>query len=395
VSQTVLTSEPLDDSSREQPPLASLWTPRGRGAVATIRLRADVRRWPAADALPFQAANGRPLSVQPAGRVILGRWGSEPAEDVVLCIVDEQTVEIHCHGGEAAAARILHDCAEAGCRGVAWPEMVRVAHGPIEAELLETLAQATTLRTAAILLEQTNGLLRSALESLESEEDLKSLGRRINELLRWADFGVHLTQPWKVVLAGRPNVGKSSLINALLGYTRSIVFDQPGTTRDVVTATTAVDGWPIEFSDTAGLRDGCEPLEAAGIERARGALAAADLSIVLIDVSVSASEDDRTLLATLPDAIVVAHKCDLTPWDGPDAWESRAAAGWPRVSSNTGAGVDGLIRAISARLIPEVPPAGTPVPVTARQISLLRRADKAAQRGDLSACRQIFGALLR
>jgi tRNA modification GTPase len=385
VSQTDLTSEPL----------ASLWTPRGRGAVATIRLRADVRVWPAADALPFQAANGRPLSVQPAGRLIFGRWGTEPAEEVVLCIVDEQTVEIHCHGGEAAPARILHDCAEAGCRAVAWPEMVRVAHGPIDAELWETLAQATTLRTAAILLEQSHGLLRSALESLESEEDLKSLGRRINELLRWADFGVHLTQPWKVVLAGRPNVGKSSLINALLGYTRSIVFDQPGTTRDVVTATTAVDGWPIEFSDTAGLRDGREPLEVAGIERARGALASADLSIVLIDVSVAASEDDRTLLATLPDAIVVAHKCDLPLWDGADAWESRIAGGWPRVSSKTGAGVDGLIRAISARLIPEVPPDGTPVPVTVRQISLLRGADEAAQRGDLSACRQTLGALLR
>ena len=73
------------------------------------------------------------------------------------------------------------------------------------------------------------------------------------------------------MLAGRPNVGKSSLTNALLGYTRSIVFDQPGTTRDVVTATTAIDGWPIEFSDTAGLREGSEPLEAAGIERAASA----------------------------------------------------------------------------------------------------------------------------
>lgn len=386
-------------SASDELPLAALWTPQGRGAVATIRLRADVRRWPAPAALPFQAANGKPLSVQPHGRVIFGRWGggggNDPAEDVVVCVIDEQTVEIHCHGGEAAAARILHDCALAGYRVAAWPEMARVAYGPVEAELLEALAQATTLRTAAILLEQSNGLLRAALEAIESEGDLKSLEGRIDGLLHWADFGAHLTRPWKVVLAGRPNVGKSSLINALLGYTRSIVFDQPGTTRDVVTATTAFDGWPIEFSDTAGLRASSEPLEAAGIERARRALAEADLSVVLIDLSVPTTEDDRVLLAALPEARVVAHKCDLPPWDGPDAWEGELARGWPRVSSKTGEGVDALIREISARLVPEGPSAGTPVPVTLRQISLLRRAGQAVKRGDLSACRQGLGEMLR
>jgi len=376
------------DSGSDEAPVASLWTPRGRGAIATIRVRVDVRRWLPTTSLPFQAANGRPLGVQPLGRVVFGRWGSEPAEHVVLSVLDEQTLEIHCHGGDAAAARILNDLAGAGCRVVPLQEMVTIGEGLVEAELFEALSRATTLRTAAILMEQSNGLLRAALESLAADKDLKSLDRQINALLRWADFGVHLTRPWKVVLAGRPNVGKSSLINALLGYTRSIVFDQPGTTRDVVTATTAVDGWPIELSDTAGLREDSEPLEAAGIERARGALAEADLSIVLIDASTPATDDDRRLLAAFPTAIVIAHKCDLPPWDGPDAWESRVARGWLRMSSKTGAGVDALIRTISARLVPAVPPAGTPVPVTARQVSLLRRAGEAAQRGDLALCRQ-------
>jgi tRNA modification GTPase len=327
--------------------------------------------------------------------VVFGRWGSEPAEHVVLCALDEQTLEIHCHGGDAAAARILNDLARAGCRVVAWQEMVTIAEGLVEAELFEALSRATTLRTAAILMEQSNGLLRAALESLAADTDLKSLDRQINALLRWADFGVHLTRPWKVVLAGRPNVGKSSLINALLGYTRSIVFDQPGTTRDVVTATTAVDGWPIELSDTAGLRENSEPLEAAGIERARGALAEADLSIVLIDVGTPATDDDRKLLAAFPTAIVIAHKCDLTPFHGSDAWEDEVAHRWLRVSSKTGEGIDALIRVISAQLVPMVPPTETPVPVTVRQVSFLRRAGAAAERDDLATCRRAIGEILR
>lgn len=383
-----------DDMAGERPPLASLWTPRGRGAVATIRVQADLPHWAPAASLPFQAANGRPLGLQPPGRLIFGRWGGDPAEDVVLCIL-ERTLEIHCHGGEAAAARILDDLAHSGCRVVAWPEMAKAVQGPLEGELLETLAQATTLRTAAILLEQSSGVLRGALEALDAESDLTSQERGIDGLLRWANFGVHLTRPWKVVLAGRPNVGKSSLVNALLGYTRSIVFDQPGTTRDVVTANTAIDGWPIEFSDTAGLRDGAEPLEAAGIERARGALAQADLAIVLIDVGAPASDDDRELLTAFPEALVVAHKCDLPRWDGPGAWEPRITGGWLRVSSKTGAGVDALVRAISPRLVPEAPEPGTPLPVTARQVSLLRQARRAAQRGDNSDCRGTLSAILR
>jgi tRNA modification GTPase len=232
------------------------------------------------------------------------------------------------------------------------------------------------------------------LESLAEEPDLQSLSRRLDALLHGANFGVHLTSPWKVVLAGRPNVGKSSLINALLGYTRSIVFDEPGTTRDVVTATTAVDGWPIELSDTAGLRQESGPLETAGIARARDALAEADLAIILIDRSAPATPFDRTLLAAFPDAIVVGHKCDLPCYDGPDAWTADLSCNWLSVSSKTSQGLDGLIQLISARLVPAVPPSGTPLPVTVRQVTLLQRAAEAAARKDFAVCRQSLGELL-
>jgi tRNA modification GTPase len=344
--------------------------------------------------LPFRAANQRPLSDQTSGRVIFGRWGADPGEEVVICLVDEQTLEIHCHGGEAAAARILDDCTRAGCDVVTWTAMMQAAEGRLAAELAEALAQTTTLRTAGIVLEQSSGALRHELESMERECDLESLSQRLDALLRWSNFGIHLTRPWNVVLAGRPNVGKSSLINALLGYTRSIVFDQPGTTRDVVTATTAIDGWPIEFADTAGLRNESEPLEAAGILRARSALAEADLTIVLVDISVPASEEDRQLLADVSHAIVVAHKCDLPQWTGVGSWPDELAPDWPRVSAKTGDGVDELLRTISARLVPAVPPPGRALPVTPRQVSLLQEALHRVSRSDLSACRRALREIL-
>ena len=92
-----------------------------------------------------------------------------------MCLVDDQTLEIHCHGGEAAAARILDDCTQAGCQIVTWTEMMRATEGRLAAELAEALAQTTTLRTAGMVLEQSNGLLRRELESMERECDLKSL----------------------------------------------------------------------------------------------------------------------------------------------------------------------------------------------------------------------------
>src|SRR5262249_44905395 len=152
---------------------------------------------------------------------------------------------------------------------------------------LHALSRATTLRTAAILWEQASGVFESAIRKLRSSvaADVSAAAAEMRAWLARVDFGLHLTSPWSVVLVGRPNVGKSSLINAILGYTWSIVFDEPVTTRDVVSASTAIDGWPIELYDVAGLRESDDPLEAAGIERARQKLETTDLSIYLIDVS--------------------------------------------------------------------------------------------------------------
>jgi tRNA modification GTPase len=370
-------------------PLAALWTPSGRGAIATVRVSLARESRLTLDLLPFRATNGRLLSAEPVGRVVFGYWGTEPAEEVVVCAVDSQSLEIHCHGGDAASQRILRDLARAGWAVVSWAEAQRETESLLAAELNAALARATTLRTAALLWELANGVFESAVRDLQSAvpDDPLAAAARIRAWLNWADFGLHLTRPWSVVLAGRPNVGKSSLINAILGYTRSLVYDQPGTTRDVVSAPTAVEGWPIELSDTAGLRESSDGLESAGIHRARQTIDAADFVIVLIDISQPVSPADRAILAEYPQAIVVAHKSDLPADDdsapgGPDTWL--------RVSSKTGIGIEALVAEIARRLVPHLPPVDALVPVTERQVDVLRRALLAAESNNLaSLCRSL------
>ena len=171
-------------------------------------------------------------------------------------------MEVHCHGGHAATTAIVADLNSAGIITRSWPETLDA--GKLEADAFEALAHAPTERTAAILLDQYRGALRAAINRVIefiNGGHLEQAGSELERILSREPVGQHLVAPWRVVLAGKPNVGKSSLINRLAGYQRSIVFDQPGTTRDVVTTRTAIDGWPVELADTAGLRSGDDEIE--------------------------------------------------------------------------------------------------------------------------------------
>ena len=183
-----------------------------------------------------------------------------------------------------------------GCQSLTWQEWLHrsVTSIRFEAAAQIALADAVTVRTAAILLDQFNGALsadiRSVLAAIAAA-DWSQAAKAIDDLLGRRDLGLHLTKPWRVVLAGPPNVGKSSLINALAGYDRAIVSPVPGTTRDVVTVTTAIDGWPVQLADTAGLREGHDELESAGVELARATLASADLVVLVQDVTAQVDVD--------------------------------------------------------------------------------------------------------
>ncbi len=347
-----------------------LLTPAGRGAVASL-LVAGPRAAEAVSEL-FHPCSEQPLAEQPCGKIILGRWQSrDSGEEVVVCRRTPQRVEIHCHGGQVAAAAILHSLAARGCQVIAWQQWeYQSADDPLAAAAQIALAAAPTERTAAILWDQAQGALSRALDEIAAHlqaGNARTALACVDSLLQWSALGGHLVEPWRVVLAGRPNVGKSSLINALLGYPRAIVHDTPGTTRDVVTTTTAFDGWPVELSDTAGLHASTDALEAAGIRVAQSRLAAADLPLLVFDASSPWADEDERLANDWPTALRIHNKCDLTD-------SSAAVAGQPAgllTSATGGQGIDDLQREIARRLVPQSPAAGQAVPFAVGQVELL------------------------
>jgi tRNA modification GTPase len=343
-------------------------TPPGRGAIATLLVE-GAGAWHVI-ATVVCSRSGRPLGSLPGDCLLLGRVGGPPAEEVVVRARSAKSVEVHCHGGHAAVAMIERKLTECGCQPTTWRDWLAAKSGdPIAAAAHTALAEARTERTTTILLDQYGGALRSAFSEIETtlaQGDTATAARNIDALLRRAVLGRHLITGWRVVLAGSPNVGKSSLINALAGYRRAIVHGPPGTTRDVVSVDAAVDGWPVELSDPAGLRadTSSDPLERAGIALAKETLALADLIVLVFDRSHAWSGADQGLIQSWPNALWVHNKCDL-----PLAPGSRPAG--IHLSALRHEGMETLVAAIAERLVPDPPPPGTAVPFTEDQVAWL------------------------
>lgn len=382
---------------------AVLLTPRGRGAVATIGVEGP-GALPAVDSV-FFAASGRPLTDLPPGRIAFGRFGDpRRGEEVVVCRHDDERIEIHCHGGLAAPEAILARLEQLGCARASWRDWLdRRRMGTIQTEALKALLEAPTRRTATILLDQYDGALRRQIALFHAQLDagkIDAARRQIEQLLAYRHLAERLDQPWRVALVGPVNVGKSSLLNAMLGFERAIVLDRPGTTRDVLTALTALDGWPIELADTAGLREiavepsadeetaGHAAIEAAGIHRARLHAAGADLVLLVFDRAAGWSAAQETLRRSFPDALGLLNKCDLP---------APADANFPNdlqpVSALTGRGLDRLVERILRRLVEPIPPAGAAVPFRERHVRLLEAAAEALRRGDTKEARRCIADL--
>jgi len=364
-------------------------TAPGRGAVAVVRV------WGAgavgvADSA-FRPARGVSLAGAPAGRLRVGRIGAGPGDEVVAVVVggDPPEVEVQCHGGAAAVAMVVEALVAGGARPRgprAWAR--QEAGSAIRAEATLALAEAPTLRVAEILRDQAEGAFDAALRALLAAIDADQAPAGLADLIGRARVGTRLVGGWRVALAGRPNVGKSRLLNALAGYERAIVAPTPGTTRDVVTVAAAFDGWPVELADTAGLRDADDPVEARGVALARDRHRSADLVIVVLDRSEPLSGPDRAALAEHPGAVVVANKSDLPP-----AWDE-AVVGALAASAGRGDGVEALIAAVAARLVPDPPPPGSGVPFRAAHLRRLRAIRDRLGSGDRGRARSSLGRWL-
>ncbi len=367
-------------------PLAACVSPPGTAAIAVVGLLGP-NAWNLVEPL-FQARGARP-SPGEHKHFWLGRFGDEITDEVVVSVGgsgSRQRVEIQCHGGPAVVRWLLDLLEKRGAAIIPWEEWLHRGHpSRLQAEAAIALSQALTQRTASILLDQYHGALSAALEDLAQEIANGGAGTSAKRqaLLDRIPLGRHLTRPWRVVLAGAPNVGKSTLLNAVLGFQRAITSPVPGTTRDVVTALTAFDGWPVELADTAGAHEQAVGLEAAGIGLARQASTAADLCLWILDATA------RPVLP--PDPLPVPILPVVNKIDQPFAWPlgdlgDLGDLPWPatevvRVSARTGEGLPVLLEAVASRLVPHPPAPGAAVPFANHVCESLIRVDEALRSG--------------
>ncbi len=372
----------------------ALLTPVGRGAIATISV--DGKQAVALVERFFQPLGHRTLSTVPIRSILVGHWrsGAGHPEEVVVARCEETRVEINCHGGIAASDAILTTLTTAGAtlnNSATW--LAEHVFDSIQRAAWQAISMARTERTAGILLDQWRGALTAAIREVRASLRMQPARfdlatERVARLIQLGDVGLHLAQPWRVVLAGPPNVGKSSLANALLGYERCIVFDQPGTTRDVLTATTAFDGWGVELSDTAGYRESTDAVEQEGTRRAWRQLEEADLAVIVTDASQPIEMYVARFQAAARASLVVANKMDLCDPANP------IPVDWLPTSAVTGQGVEELAREIVRMLVPILPEPGEAVPFTSQQLDLLQQVRNAISSQDHESADSILSRLL-
>lgn len=395
--------------------IVAISTPPGAGGLGVVRLSGPLARVCASSMLRFRGAyDWTPWTAALAE--LLDEAGN-PVDEVVTTYfaaprsyTAEDVVEIACHGSPVVLRHCVARALAAGARPANPGEFTLRAYlnGRIDlpqAEAVHDLITATTLHQARIAAQQMEGsvsravrpvkdqlleliaLLEAGIDfaeddiSIATNEEISGRIRRLlvplGRLIESYGFGRLVHDGLSLALVGRPNVGKSSLFNALLQQDRAIVTDIAGTTRDTISERFSLDGIPVRLIDTAGIRESRDVIEKMGIDRSIQAMAEADITVVVLDLSEPWTAADEELVQRASGqgiAIVVGNKADL-PRQITSKIEEVA------VSARTGIGLDELRRLLIARIAPDgyvSPQAG--LITSARHEALLKESREAMER---------------
>jgi tRNA modification GTPase len=367
--------------------IAAISTPLGRGGIGIVRISGREARAIAEQILRLPPRH----SWQPwtASLAMLPDLEGHVVDRVVVTIfaaprsyTAEDVIEIACHGSPAVLRFALERACQAGARLAEPGEFTLRAYlnGRIDlpqAEGVRDLIDATTLYQARIAAQQAEGsvsrrlrpvkdqlieliaLLEAGIDFAEDDIDvapaaeilrrIEPVHAAISTLISSFAYGKLVHDGFTLAIVGRPNTGKSSLFNRLLQQDRAIVTEIPGTTRDLVSETAAIEGIPVRFVDTAGIRIGQDLVETLGIERSYQAMADADLTVVVLDTSMAQSPEDREIVdraRVQGKFLVAANKCDLPVFQSSETHDAVP------VSALTGEGIAELRRAIVETLAP-------------------------------------------
>ena len=404
--------------------IAAIATIQAPSAIGIVRLTGpDTRR--ILDGV-FAPANGRPMSAQTPRKLVFGRAldRSGGVIDEALAVLfpgpnsytGEDCAEIHCHGSPVVLDEVLAAAFARGARQARGGEFTQRAFlsgrmDLIQAESVADLIDAESAGAARNAVGQLQGRMSRSvggiydalmdvvsrfyaivdypdeeiepLQQAQIERTLAESAERLDALLATFSRGRLLKSGVPAVILGKPNAGKSSLLNALLGYDRAIVTDIAGTTRDTVEEKVLVGNVLLRLCDTAGIRDAADTVERLGVERAQQAAQRAELALLVLDGSAPLTREDEEAIAAARRArrmLVLVNKADLPQVLDTAALRVRFGEVIP-LSARSGAGVDALCRAVEELFAGGETPRGELL-TNARQAESAQRALDAVRRAE-------------